>query len=80
MNLAHAAIGKYSNLLDSLSDKSLTAVHTSGHTVSATKWILEGIGKKGEGKWGWVKRFRVIIRPAADQELRSSSSEQRREL
>lgn len=39
----------------------------------STKWIWEGIGKKGVGKKGWVRRFRVIVRPVADQELRSSN-------
>lgn len=39
------------------SDCSLTVLHS--------RWMLEGIGKKGVGTRGWVKRFRVIVRPVA---------------
>lgn len=31
----------------------------------ASRWILEGIGKKGVGTQGWVERFRIIVRPVA---------------
>lgn len=29
-------------------------------------WILNLTGKKGTGMQGWVKRFRVIVRPVAE--------------
>lgn len=44
---------------------SSTKSYKHRHSVGASWWILEGIGKKGVGTWGWVKRFRVIVRPVA---------------
>lgn len=37
--------------------------HVNEHRTGATRGILEEIGKTGVGRRGWVKRFRVIVRP-----------------
>lgn len=36
-----------------------------GHSIGASGWILEGIGKKDVGTRGRVKSFRVTVRPVA---------------